>query len=69
MFGRMSDELRELIIVATNAVPASDTCNEPGSLSCGDLRRRSVFSDNSGVGATTVQPPTNLVTAAISGSR
>ena len=70
MFGRMSTELRDLIIVATNAVPASDTTQRAlGALYLAAISsEHSVFADNSGVGATTVQPPTNLVTASISGN-
>ena len=70
MFGRMSNELRDLITVATNAVPASDTTQRAlGALYLAAISsEHSVFADNSGVGATTVQPPTNLVTASISGN-
>ena len=70
MFGRMSDELRELILVATSAVPASDTTQRAlGALYLAAISsEHSVFADNSGVGATTVQPPTNLVTASVSGN-
>src|SRR5690606_9763165 len=73
MFGRMSPELRELILAATNAITDTDA---------DDLRQRaigalylaaisseySVYSDTSVSGASTVQPPTGLAASSLSGS-
>ncbi len=74
MFGRMSSELRELIVAATAAIAGTS-----GS----DMRQRalgalylaaisseySVYSDTSVTGAATVQPPTGLAVASLAGSR
>lgn len=70
MFGRMSIELRDLITVATNAVAASDTRQRAlGALYLAAISSEfSVYSDNSGAGATSVQPPTGLVTTAVVGN-
>ncbi len=70
MFGRMSSELRELLIVATNAIAATDTRQRAlGALYLAAISSEySVHSDNSGAGATTVQPPTGLFTASIVGN-
>jgi hypothetical protein len=73
MFGRMSPDLRDLILAATNAI--TDT-------SSGGLRERargalylaaisseySVFSDTSVVGTASVQPPTGLAVTALNGN-
>lgn len=70
MFGRMTGELRDLILVATNAIPASDTRQRAlGALYLAAISSEfSVYADNSAVGATTVQPPTGLVTTSIVGN-
>ena len=70
MFGRMTGELRDLILVATNAIPASDARQRAlGALYLAAISSEfSVYADNSAVGATTVQPPTGLVTTSIVGN-
>ena len=70
MLGRMSTELRELLIVATNAIAASDTRQRAlGALYLAAISSEySVHADNTGTGTTTVQPPTGLVTTSIVGN-
>lgn len=70
MFGRMSSELGELIVAATNAVPASDTRQRAvGALYLAAISSEySVYSSNATAGATTVQPPTGLTATSIAGN-
>jgi hypothetical protein len=70
MFGRMSAALREVITVATNAVPATDTRERAlGALFLAAVSSEQVvYSDTTGTGATSLQPPTGLVTTAVAGN-
>lgn len=71
MFGRMSNELRELIVTATDAVRESDTRQRAlGALYLAAISSEySVYADNSGGAAeTAVQPPTGLVVASVVGN-
>ena len=70
MFGRMTNELRDLILVATNAIAVSDPRQRAlGALYLAAISSEySVYADNSAAGATTVQPPTGLVTTSIVGN-
>jgi uncharacterized protein (DUF1800 family) len=70
MFGRMSPELRDVIIAATEAIAPSDTRNRAvGALYLAAISSEySVYGDNSGVVATTVQPPTGLVATSVRGN-
>jgi hypothetical protein len=70
MFGRMSTELRELVLAATNAVAASDTRQRAlGALYLVAISSEyAVYSDNTSAGATSVQPPTGLFTASVVGN-
>jgi uncharacterized protein (DUF1800 family) len=70
MFGRMTPELRELIVAATNAVPvASPRDRAVGALYLAAISSEySVYSDNSTAGSATVQPPTGLVAASVAGN-
>jgi hypothetical protein len=70
MFGRMSTELRELLVAAANAVAASDTRQRAlGALYLAAISSEySVYADTSATGTTTVQPPTGLVTTSIVGN-
>jgi uncharacterized protein (DUF1800 family) len=70
MFGRMSNELRDLITTATNAVPASDTAQRAlGALYLAAISSESsVYSESAPTGATGVQPPTGVVATSIVGN-
>ena len=70
MFGRMTQELRELITSATTAVPATEARQRAlGALFLTAVSSEySVFANNSGVGSPTLQPPTGLTTAAMRGN-
>jgi uncharacterized protein (DUF1800 family) len=70
MFGRMSPELRELIVAATNVIaPSSARDRAVGALYLAAISSEySVYGDNSGVGSPTVQPPTGLTATAVSGN-
>ena len=70
MFGRMTQELRELITSATTAVPATEARQRAlGALFLAAVSSEfSVHADNSGVGSPTLQPPTGLTTAAMRGN-
>jgi hypothetical protein len=71
MFGRMTPELRDLLIAATNAIVATRTRDRAlGALYLAAISSEySVYSDNSGAGSPTVQPPTGLVAMSIIGTR
>jgi uncharacterized protein (DUF1800 family) len=70
MFGRMSTELREIIVNATNAVPASQTRDRAlGALYLAAISSEyTTYSDSSNLGASGVQPPTGLVTTSVVGN-
>lgn len=70
MFGRMSNELREIITAATNAVPASDVVQRAlGALYLAAISSEySVYANNNGALPVTVQPPTGLVVSSIIGN-
>jgi hypothetical protein len=70
MFGRMSPELRDLLLAATNATAATSTRERAlGALYLAAISSEySVYSDNSGAGSPTVQPPTGLVAVSIIGT-
>lgn len=70
MFGRMSPELRELIVAATNAIAATGVRDRAvGALYLAAISSEySVYGDNSAVGSPTVQPPTGLIATSISGN-
>lgn len=70
MFGRMTGELAELLVVATNTIPASDTRQRAlGALYLAAISSEfSVFASNANVGATAVQPPTGLTATSIAGN-
>jgi hypothetical protein len=70
MFGRLTPELRDLLVVATNAVPASQGRDRAlGALYLAAISSEySVYSDNSATGAPSVQPPTGLTVTSIAGS-
>jgi Protein of unknown function (DUF1800) len=70
MLGRMSRELRELIVAATNAIAVSNTRERAlGALYLAAISSEySVFSDNSNVGSPTVQPPTGLLATSVVGN-
>jgi uncharacterized protein (DUF1800 family) len=64
LFGRMTNELRDLIIAATNAVPATNPNERAfGALYLAALSSEfSVYADNNVTVATNVQPPTGVAT-------
>lgn len=70
MFGRMSGELGELLVAATNAVPATDPRQRAiGALYLAAISSEfSVYASNANTGATTMQPPTGLAAASIAGN-
>jgi Protein of unknown function (DUF1800) len=70
MFGRMSPELRDLIVAATDAIPTSSARDRAlGALYLAAISSEySVFSDNANVSSTTVQPPTGLIATAVRGN-
>jgi hypothetical protein len=70
MFGRMTSELRDLLIAATNAIAPTRTRDRAlGALYLAAISSEySVYSDNSGAGSPTVQPPTGLVAMSIIGA-
>jgi hypothetical protein len=70
MFGRMTPELRDLLVVATSALPASSTRDRAvGALYLAAISSEySVYSDNSATGAPSVQPPTGLIVTSLAGN-
>ena len=70
MFGRMTQELRDLITSATTAVPATEARQRAlGALFLAAVSSEySVYANNSGVGSPTLQPPTGLTTAGLRGN-
>lgn len=70
MFSRMSNELRDIIVAATNAVPPSDVNQRTlGALYLTAISSEySVYANNRGAAAVTVQPPTGLVVSSIVGN-
>jgi len=70
MFGRMTQELRELITSATTAVPATEARQRAvGALFLAAVSSEySVYANNSGAGAPTLQPPTGLTTTGLKGT-
>jgi uncharacterized protein (DUF1800 family) len=73
MFGRMSPELRDLIIVATTAIPLTSSSSTARERALGALYLAAISSEysvyNDGrVGSSTVQPPTGLVATSIAGN-
>ncbi|MCA1584793.1 MAG: DUF1800 domain-containing protein, partial [Acidobacteria bacterium] len=70
MFGRMSNELRQVILMATNAVPAADTTQRAlGALYLAAVSSEySVHASHATTGAVTVQPPTGLSVVSIVGN-
>lgn len=74
MFGRMSNELRELIVAATSAITGTGTSElrqrALGALYLASISSEySVYSDTSVTGAATVQPPTGLAVSSLAGNR
>lgn len=74
MFGRMSPDLRELIVAATNAITGTGSYDMRqralGALYLAAISSEySVYSDTSVTGASTVQPPTGLAVSSLAGSR
>jgi len=70
LFGRMTQELRELITTATTAVPTTAARQRAlGALFLAAVSSEfSVYTNNSGVGSPTLQPPTGLTTASLRGN-
>lgn len=71
MFGRMTPELRDLLVTATTAVPVSDVRQRAlGALYLAAISSEySVYADNAGGAATTgLQPPTGLAVQSIAGN-
>jgi uncharacterized protein (DUF1800 family) len=70
MFGRMSNELRQIIIAATTAVPASDVVQRAlGALYLAAISSEySVYSSINTNGVVSVQPPTGLIVSSIVGN-
>ncbi len=70
MFGRMSNELREVITAATIAVPASDAVQRAlGALYLAAVSSEyTVYSNVNGAAPVTVQPPTGLVVSSVAGN-
>jgi hypothetical protein len=70
MFGRITPELRDLIVAATVALPASSTRDRAlGALYLAAISSEySVYSDNTAAGAPAIQPPTALRVTSIAGN-
>lgn len=70
MFGRMSDDLRQILLAATNAVPESDANQRAlGALYLAAIASEySVYANSTSTGATVVQPPTGLSVVSATGN-